>query len=215
MGKETGIPCKLSVVLISINISTANEIFALSQNGIPVIPNTLSTKIAVLETVRVLQSTEEAHDTILAHMLEICKTLPEFSVVLEMGGVGETLAPRLIAEIGDVRRFHNRNSLIAYAGIDVPPYQSGKFSANERHISKRGNKYLRKSGYEVIQSLNKHQRKNAEDPVFLFVQKKRGEGKKFKKAAIAGFNKFLRIYYARVSEVYKEITNDLVFASNI
>jgi len=196
------------------NERKANEIFALSQNGIPVIPNTLSTKIAVLETIRILQETEKSRDTILAHMIEICKSIPEFSVVLEMGGVGEVLAVRLIAEIGDVRRFKNRNSLIAYAGIDVPIYQSGKFKATERHITKRGNKYLRKTGYEVIQSLNKHQRKYSDDPVFQFVQKKRSEGKKFKKAAIAGLNKFLRIYYARVSEVYTEIVHDLVFASD-
>jgi hypothetical protein len=37
----------------------------------------------------------------------------------------------------------------------------------------------------------------------------------FEKAAIAGLNKFLRIYYARVSEVYTEIVHDLVFSSDI
>ena len=89
-------------------------------------------------------------------MKEICKTLPEYSVVLEMAGVGEILSVRLIAEIGDVRRFHNRNSIIAYTGIDVPPYQSGKFRATKRHITKRGNKYLRKAGYEVMRSLIMH-----------------------------------------------------------
>ena len=197
------------------NERKANDIFALSQNGIPVIPNTASTKLTVLETVRILQETEKSRATILTHMLEICKTLPEFSIVTEMGGVGKVLAIRLIAEIGDVRRFKNRNSLIAYAGIDVPTYQSGKFKATERHISKRGNKYLRKVGYEVMQSLNAHKRSNLDDPVLLFLQKKRGEGMKFKKAAIAGVNKFLRIYYARVSELYAEITYDLVFASDL
>jgi transposase len=190
------------------NERKANEVFTLSQNGIPVIPNTLSTKISVLETVRILQETEKSRDTILAHMIQVVKTLPEYFVVLAMGGVGEVLAARLIAEIGDVRRFESRGSLIAYAGIDVPPYQSGKFKATERHITKRGNKYLRKTGYEVMQSLNKHKQKHINDPVFQFIQKKRGEGKVFKKAAIAGFNKFLRIYFARVSEVYGELATD-------
>jgi hypothetical protein len=185
------------------NEGKANDIFTLSVNSIPTLPNTLSTKITVLETVRVLQELEKSRDTILSHMKVLAKTLPEYSVVFDMAGIGETLAPRIIAEIGDVRRFHSRNALIAYAGIDAPPYQSGAFNATERHISKRGNKYLRKTGYEVMKSLVQH--KPADDAVYLLIQKKRSEGKSGKGAMIAGLNKFLRIYFARVSEVYSKI----------
>lgn len=145
-------------------------------------------------------------------MQELAKTLLEYSVVLDMDGVGETLAPKLIAEIGDVRRFHSRGAVIAYAGIDAPPYQSGAFTATERHISKRGNKYLRKTGYEVMQSLIQHK---PDDAVYQFIQKKRSEGKAYKEAMIAGFNKFLRIYYARVSKVYEQIDEQLIFGSDI
>jgi len=194
------------------NERKANDIFTLSQNSIPTLSNTLSTKITVLETVRVLQELEKSRDTILTHLKELAKTLPEYSIVFDMAGIGETLAPRIIAEIGDVRRFHNRNALIAYAGIDAPPYQSGNFNATERHISKRGNKYLRKTGYEIMQSLLRHKYPN--DAVYLFIQKKRSEGKACKEAMIAGLNKFLRIYYARVSEVYDEVDNQLILGSN-
>lgn len=48
-----------------------------------------------------------------------------------------------------VKARENAGSIIAYAGLDAPPYQSGQFEATNRHISKRGNKYLRKTGYEV------------------------------------------------------------------
>ena len=195
-----------------LNERKANDIFALSQNSIPVLPNTISTKIVVLETVRILHELEKSRNTILTHMQELAKTLPEYSVVLDMGGVGETLAPKLIAEIGDVRRFHSRGAIIAYAGIDSPPYQSGAFTATERHISKRGNKYLRKTGYEVMHSLIQHK---PDDAVYLFIQKKRSEGKAFKGAMIAGLNKFLRIYHARVSEVYDQIDEQLIFGSDI
>jgi len=58
------------------------------------------------------------------------KTLPEYSVVRDMPCIGDTLAPQIIAEIGDVRRFTSKHALIAYAGIDAPPYQSGAFSAS-------------------------------------------------------------------------------------
>lgn len=53
--------------------------------------------------------------------------------------------------IGDVRNFHSKHALIAYAGIDAPPYQSGGFYGTERHISKRGNGYLRRVGFEIMQ----------------------------------------------------------------
>lgn len=185
------------------NERKAKEIFALSQSGIPVLPNTEATKFLVLEAVRVLQELEKSRNSILAHMQELATALPEYSAVLEMGGVGKTLAPRLIAEIGDVRRFSSKGSLIAYAGIDAPPYESGAFVATKRRISKRGNKYLRRTGFEIMQSLATH--KPADDPVFLFRQKKISEGKAKKCANIAALNKFLRIYYARVNEVYRDL----------
>ena len=189
--KEKGYRC---------NERIAEKIYALAQNGIPSLPNSQSVKIAVREAIKMIHSTEKSRNTILAQMQILCKTLPEYSVVRDMDGIGDVLAPRIIAEIGDVRRFRNKHSLIAYAGIDTPPYQSGAFNASERKISKRGNSYLRKTGYEIMQSLIKH--KPAYDPVYEFIQKKRGEGKCGKEAMIAGVNKFLRIYYGKVMEVY-------------
>ena len=189
----------------------ASEILAVAQNGIPVLPNSPVTKTVVVEAVRVLHEIEISRDTILAQMQELAKPLPEFSIIRQMPCIGDTLAPRIIAEIGDIRRFKNKHSLIAYAGIDAPPYQSGAFNATERHISKRGNSYLRKTGYEIMQSLIQH--KPIGDPVYDFISKKRLEGKCGKEAMIAGLNKFLRIYYGRVTQLYKEINEQLIFGS--
>ena len=189
----------------------ASEILAVAQNGIPVLPNSPVTKAVVVEAVRVLHEIEISRDTILAQMQELAKSLPEFSIIREMPCIGDTLAPRIIAEIGDIRRFKNKHSLIAYAGIDAPPYQSGSFNATERHISKRGNSYLRKTGYEIMQCLIQH--KPIGDPVYDFICKKRLEGKCGKEAMIAGLNKFLRIYYGRVTELYIEINEQLIFGS--
>ena len=191
----------------------ASEILAIAQNGIPVLPNSPVTKVVVTEAVRVIHQIEMTRDTIIAQMQALCKSLPEYSVVREMPCIGDTLAPRIIAEIGDVRRFRSKHSLIAYAGIDAPPYQSGTFNATERHISKRGNSYLRKTGFEIMQSLIQH--KPEGDAVYDFIQKKRSEGKCGKEAMIAGLNKFLRVYYGRVSEVYDTIHSELIFGSSI
>ena len=180
----------------------ALQIYSLAKDGIPTISsNAPSTKMLLLEATRALREVNSALFAILTRMKELAKTLPEYPVVRAMGGVGDVLAVKLIAEIGDIRKFHSGKALIAYAGIDPPPYESGKFIGTERHISKRGSTTLRKIGYEVMRCVKSNGR--SDDPaVYDFMIKKEDEGKAKKAAKIAGLNKFLRIYYARVSEVY-------------
>lgn len=160
-----------------------------------------STLVAVKNALLLLKQTETSSNAILSQMQSIASTLPEYSVVRAMNGVGDKLAPRLIAEIGDVRRFKNARALNAYAGNDAPPFQSGQYESLNRHISKRGSASLRKAGYEVMQSLKLHKPEN--DAVYLFMIKKEGEGKPKNVAKMAGVNKFLHIYYARVTEIYR------------
>lgn len=182
----------------------AKSIYNLAQESIPTLSSeTPSVKMLVTEAVRVLKEVDATLSTILSRMQELAKSLPEYSIVRGMGGVGNTLAPKLIAEIGDVRRFHSGKALVAFAGIDPPPYESGQFIGTNRKISKRGSAALRKVGYETMRSLKMHAR--PEDPVYRYVVKKESEGKNKKAAKIAGLNKFLRIYYARVSELYDNI----------
>lgn len=185
------------------NKNKATKIYSVAKEGVPTLPANQTTKMLVHEAVQVLKRVNETLKTILTRMKELAKSLPEYPVVRAMGGVGDTLAPRLIADIGDVRRFHNSKALIAYAGIDAPPYQSGQFVGTERHISKRGSSAIRKTGYEVMRSLKSHKEPD-DNAVYHFILKKEAEGKAKKVAKIAGLNKFLRIYYARVQEVYSE-----------
>lgn len=161
---------------------------------------------------RILQEIEKSTNTILARMQQLASTLPEYEVLVAMGGVGSTLASRFIAEIGDIRRFHNKNALIAYAGIDAPPYQSGNFTATKRSISKRGNKYLRRTGFEIMQAIMPSKPKQ-DAAIYQFMLKKQDEGKAKKCCKIAGVNKLLKIYYARVLEVYREIENQVIFGT--
>lgn len=182
--------------------SKAKKIYAMAKDGIPVLSsNSPSTKMLMLEAVKVLREINKTLETILTRMQELANSLPEYSVVRSMNGVGAVLAPRLIAEIGDVRRFSNAGSLIAYAGIDSPPYESGSFIGTKRRISKRGSSLLRKTGYEVMKCV-KTAKPTEDNAVYLFMLKKEAEGKPKNVAKIAALNKFLRIYYARVKEVY-------------
>lgn len=186
------------------SVSKAHAIYESANEGIPTLPSsTQSTKLLILEAIGVLKSISSTLLTIITRMQELASCLPEFSVVSQMSGVGAVLGPRLIAEIGDVRRFRSASALIAFAGIDAPPYQSGTFTATKRSISKRGSALLRKTGYEIMQCLKRL--KPQDCPVYAYICKKEAEGKAKKSAKIAGLNKFLRIYYARVKEVYQQL----------
>ena len=181
----------------------AQSIYRLSHECVTFEPNDKVAALSVKHCVTLLRSTEEATTAIITQMNELAKKLPEYEVVKKMKGVGDKIAPRLIAEIGDVRRFKNAKSLIAYAGIDAPPYQSGQFEGTNRHISKRGSRSLRKCGYEVMMAL-KSSKPKEDNAVYEYMLQKEAEGKNKKLVKIAGLNKFLRIYYARVMELYQD-----------
>lgn len=182
----------------------ARQLYFIAKDSIPTLPPSENTKLIVQDAVKILREVDASLYDILTRMNEIAKGLPEYATVMEMKGVGISIGPRLIAEIGDPRRFHNAKALIAFAGIDAPPYQSGKFMGTERHMSKRGSRVMRKIGYELMDTINKHQKLYAGDPVCDYFLTKRAEGKKYQVAMFAAYNKFLRIYHSKVSSVLNE-----------
>ena len=181
----------------------AIKVYELAKKSVPSCPSNSSTQLILNKRVVALINLIETTNEIIAKMNEIAKNMDEYKEVRNMKGVGDRLAPLLIAEIGDIRRFKNAGSLIAYAGIDSPPYQSGKYEATNRHISKRGNKYLRKTGFEVMQSIKSFCRVDCE--VYDYIVKKETEGICKKSAKIAGLNKFLRQYYGILKKKYIEL----------
>ena len=179
-------------------------LYDLAQQTISTRPNNQYTQLAVTSCVNSLRFLEATTNDIITQMDELARKLPEFEIVSQMQGVGNKIRSRIIAEIGDIRNYKSAKSLIASAGIDTPPYQSGNFAAKNIHISKKGNKYLRKCGFEIMKSLKAIKPKN-DSTVYDYIIKKELEGKAVKVCMIAGLNKFLRIYYARVKEIYKNI----------
>jgi transposase len=131
-------------------------------------------------------------------MDEIASTLPEYPVVMAMNGVGPTLGPQLMAEIGDVTRFEKRGSLTAFAGVDPGKKESGQYVQKSVRTSKKGSPHLRKTLFQIMDGLI--QRSPVGDDVYDFMDKKRAQGKPYYVYMTAGANKFLRIYYGRVKE---------------
>ena len=178
--------------------SKAEKIYHDSAGIIAVFPKNANTKMLIHRAVEMLDLTSKTVESLRTEMDQTAASLPEYPVVLAMNGVGPTLGPQLMAEIGDVTRFEKRGSLTAFAGVDPGKNDSGQYSQKSVPTSKKGSPHLRKTLFQIMESLI--QRSPADDPVYAFMDKKRTQGKPYYVYMIAGSNKFLRIYYGRVKE---------------
>ena len=102
-------------------------------------------------------------------MLRLSQQLPEFDTMMEMYGVGPSLGRQLMAEIGDVRRFSSKKSLIAFAGIEPQPNDSGKIVGNDKGISKVGSAVLRRTLFLIMSVILKT--RPQDEPVYNFIDK--------------------------------------------
>lgn len=182
------------------SLSKAEEIYVLASKHSATLPKNDFTKTLIVQTVKQLNSLCETVSIVKSEMEQVASFLPEYEIVLAMHGVGKTLAPQLIAEIGDIGNFPKRSSLTRFAGIEPPENQSGSYNQHSRRISKQGSPHLRRALFQVMCCVLKLSHEN--EPTFQFLDRKRSEGKPYKVYMIAGANKFLRIYYARVKECF-------------
>ena len=184
--------------------STPARIYELSRSAIPSVSFDDVSRLAVTSLISSLESINESLKNIISAMNSLAKTLPEYEVVMAMSGVGKTLGPLLMAEIGDIRHLRSRKSLISMAGIDVPPYESGQFKASHRLITKKGNSHLRRHLYLAMTAILMNKPGN-DAAVHDFMIRKKEEHKHYKQVRVAGMRKFLNIYYARVKAKYEEL----------
>ena len=180
----------------------ASIIFESSKELVPVYSKDQVTKKMVQRLIQQLNVASANVEQVRKEMNDLASTLPEYNVVLGMDGVGKTFGPQLIAEIGEITRYEKRESLTAYAGVDPGVNESGDFVSKSNHSSKCGPSRLRKTLYLVMSSLIENK---PEDRVYQFLDKKRSEGKPYNVYMTAGANKFLRIYYGKVKELYRNL----------
>ena len=175
----------------------ARSIYNEACGCVGVMPKSSSTaRLLVEQAVSQLKATSSALAALKKEMQTLAAQLPEYPVVMEMFGVGPTLGPQLMAEIGDVRRFYSKKALVAYAGIDAPPNDSGDVTGRHKSMSKIGASSLRRTLFLVMSVYL--QNSPPDEPVYHFMDRKRSEGKPYRVYIMASANKFLRIYYATV-----------------
>lgn len=178
--------------------SSAEKIYAFSKECSCTLLKSSSTELLIKQAAIQLNAVSESQAILFKEMNRIAQSLPEYPVVHSFFGVGDILAAQIIAEIGDIRRFPKKSSLVCFAGLESPPDQSGTVDRKSREVSKKGSPHLRKALFQVMDCFIKQSPAN--EPIYLFLDRKRAEGKHYYCYMTAGSAKFLRIYYARVKE---------------
>ena len=85
----------------------------------------------------------KAEITLLANQNETVKK--KIKLITSISGVGLLTAVTVLAETNGFELIRNKKQLTSYAGLDVKEKQSGTSVKGKPRISKKGNKYLRKS----------------------------------------------------------------------
>lgn len=185
--------------------NTVEKVYTLAKNAVVLVPKSQTAKVIVQEAAKQLTAISRSVELYRTEMNRLAALLPEYPVVMQMFGVGDTFGPQLMAEIGDVRRFPRKQSLVAFAGIDPAPNDSGDKYGRNSGTTKRGSPYLRKTLFNIMKCYIQNAPEN--EPVFQFIDKKRAEGKPYYVYMTAAANKFLRRYYAKVNEYLSSSEN--------
>jgi len=188
------------------NTDKAAEVYALAMSAVVLVSKNETTKVLVQQAAAQLTSISRSVETYRAEMNRLASTLPEYPIVMAQYGVGTSFGPQLMAEIGDVRRFARKQSLVAFAGVDPAPNDSGDKTSRSNKTTKRGSPYLRKTLFCLMSTIL--QKSPVDDPIYQFLDKKRSEGKPYYVYMTAGANKFLRHYYAKVMNYLDTLENE-------
>lgn len=113
-----------------------------------------------------------------------------------MSGIGITVAGKLIAEIGDIRRFANADKLASYAG--VAPVKFSSAGKGKEQSSRQGNRQLHGLFYFLVVTMVSVPKNGTPNhPVFhSYYMRKIGEGKTKSQALVCIMRRLVNIVYA-------------------
>ena len=142
----------------------------------------------------------EQRKNLVSRMVKLAKSLPNHDLenLESIPGFAQTTAVRILAELGDIRRFSSPNKINAFIGIDPGRYQSGEMDAS-LSITKHGNALARKLLYRAIGQIDLASKTKPCHIADYYESKKlSSQTKGFKKIAIASIHKLIRTIYALI-----------------
>lgn len=101
--------------------------------------------LAITSSFNVIQAYKDEIKAIDKGILKTIKGINEqaYNSLISIPGIGPVFASGIIAEIGSIDQFKDEASLAKYAGLFWKENESGKFTAEDTHLTKAGNPYLR------------------------------------------------------------------------
>lgn len=149
----------------------------------------------LLRLIKTLKEHLDEAEKVVNEMIKLAQDLPNFIIIKSIPGIGDNLAARILAEIGDITKFKSYKQLIAYAGIDPRIYESGQETGEHLHITKKGNKRLRCLLYLAVICSIRQRRDDNKIKDFYTKKKQQSNPMSSKAAKIACANKLLRIIF--------------------
>lgn len=175
----------------------ANSIKEYANNSYPGV-NVNSMDVENLkQLVEIVIELTKQRDSIRDKMIELAKLTKNFVPIVSIFGIGDLSAALIIAELKDISRFNNIKQINASCGLDPTIVQSGKSINYHGPISKRGNRYARKILFNCSRNIITLSAKlDQENPMYVYYQKKKQEGKHYYACLTACSTKLIRIIYA-------------------
>ena len=175
----------------------ANIIKEYAQNSYPGVNENSKDVDNLKQLVKIIIDITKQKDEIKNQIIELAKQTKYFNNIVSIFGIGDLSAALLIAELKDIGRFNNAKQINASCGLDPSVIQSGKSINYHGPISKRGNKYARKLLFICSRNIIITSAKSNEDnPIYIYYQKKKQEGKHYHACLTACSTKLIRIIYA-------------------
>ena len=99
-----------------------------------------------IASIRAIQKQVKDLEKAIEQMFEI---IP--NTLTSVPGIGKVYSAGIIAEIGDINRFSSQAAVAKYAGLVWSQNQSAEFEAEDTHLIKSGNRFLR---YYLLEAAN-------------------------------------------------------------
>ncbi|WP_213475897.1 IS110-like element ISLhe4 family transposase [Lactobacillus helveticus] len=176
------------------------RLYALARQAYPYDNESSITIRAIQRNIANLLSLSAERDNVINYMEKLAMQANARSLTIygSIPGIAKTTAVRLVAELGDLRRFDTSAQIDAFVGIDPGRYQSGEKDSH-LGITKHGNHLARKILYRTIIQM---ETVKATQPCHItdyYDKKKRSSNSRgYKKIAIASVHKLIRTMFALI-----------------
>jgi len=134
-------------------------------------------------------------DNIEAMADNLLKDHPDYQALRSIPGIGPIVALTIMAEAGDLRRFHHCRQFLKFCGLDLSTQQSGLYRGQTR-LSKFGNACLRRSFWQAAQVAVKYKENGFRDKFERYIAKDHDNPDLRRKAMTAITAKMARVAHA-------------------